>query len=150
MQYFEGLIWFVLSILLGIKSIQLGLGTFLSPGPGFMPFGVALFIFILSIILFIKSYFLREASVGQNLNLGINPFVIIFSLIVYVFVFEEIGYILSNFLLWTIIFRFMETTKRWIWAVIESIFVTLLSYFIFSVVLKLYLPTGHWVRYLLR
>ena len=150
MQYLEGLIWFVLSILLGIKSIQLGLGTFASPGPGFMPFGVALVIFILSIILFIKSYFLRDASAGQNLNLRISPFVIILSLIVYVFVFKEIGYILSNFLLWIIIFRFMGTTKRWIWAGIESIFVTLLSYVIFGLVLKLYLPTGHWVLYLLR
>lgn len=137
----EALIWLALSILLGIKSVQLELGTFSTPGPGFMPFGVALLVFILSLVLFIQPYFLRIEKVRQSLNFRMNSIFIILCMIVYVFFFKEMGYIVSSLLLWTVIFKLVGT-KRWRWALIEGILVTFSSYLIFGVALKLNLPVG--------
>jgi len=138
--YLEGYTWLTLSILLGIKSITLDLGNFSSPGPGFTPFVMAVFMFVLSLILLVQTYH-AEKSLAQGLNFRSNSLFVIFSMVVYVFVINKIGYILSSFVLWTLIFRAMGT-KKWKWSLIEGILVTFLSYLIFGVVLKLNLPIG--------
>lgn len=137
--YFEAYIWLSLSILLGIKSIQLDLGTFSSPGPGFMPFILALFLFSLSLILFIQINLLGKERGVQRLDLRMSAFYIACSIGVYIFLFKRIGYMVPTFLLMTFLFKFMGT-KQWVWALGEALLATFLSYLFFGVVLKLNLP----------
>jgi len=59
----------------------------------------------------------------------------------YVFLFKKIGYLFSTFLLMIFVFRSMGT-KRWLWALSESLLVTLLSYLFFGFILDLNLPAG--------
>lgn len=141
--YFEGLLWFALSIFVCIKSIQLELGDFTSPGPGFMPFGTAMVMLFLSLLLSGKAYCSRE-EVKQTLDLKIRSVAIVFFIIGYVMIFNTLGYILSGFVLWPLVFKFMGT-KQWIWAVIGGVFVTYMSYLIFGVLLGLNLPAGMFV-----
>jgi hypothetical protein len=47
-------LWLLFSLFICVQSWRLGLGTFKSPGPGFLPFGVALAIALFSIILLLK------------------------------------------------------------------------------------------------
>lgn len=138
--YFEASFWFALSIFVCIKSIQLELGELTSPGPGFLPFGTAMVMLFLSLLLFGKAYCSRE-EVKQTLELKLGSVAIVFFIIGYVIIFKTLGYILSGFLLWPLIFKFMGT-KRWIWAVVGGIFVTCMSYLIFGKLLSLNLPAG--------
>ena len=140
-QYLEGFIWLSLSIFLGITSIQLDLGTFRSPGPGFMPFMVALFLFSLSLILILQITLSRKEGVPEKLGFRVSALCIICYMVAYVFLFKKIGYLFSTFLLMIFVFRSMGT-KRWLWALSESLLVTLLSYLFFGFILDLNLPAG--------
>ncbi len=138
--YFEGLFWLALSIFVCIKSIQLELGDLTSPGPGFMPFGMAMIMLFLSLLMFGKAYF-SKAEVEQTLNLRIGSVAIVLFIIGYVIIFKTLGYILSGFLLWPLIFKFMGA-KQWLLALVEGIAVTFLSYLVFGMFLGLNLPVG--------
>lgn len=140
-RYADGLVWLFLSLLLGIKSVQLGLGAVSSPGPGFIPFLLALCLFSLSLLLLIQASLLSKEKVALKWNLRMSVFYVVFSIGVYVFFFKKIGFLLSTFLLMTFLFRWMGT-KRWLWALGKAILVTLLSYLFFGVILQLNLPAG--------
>lgn len=138
---FKGYIWLFLAVLWGIKSIQMDVGTFSSPGPGFVPFTVALFLFSLSVILIVKGNLFAEEKLVERPDLKIGSLYIVCYIIGYVFLFKKIGYLFSTFLVMTFVLRSMGT-RRWAWALGGAILVTLLSYLFFGVVLKLNLPTG--------
>lgn len=139
-QYFEVGVWLSLSIFLGIKSIQLDLGTLSSPGPGFVVFILAVLLLLLSLGLLIEGNLLRKSFV-QRPTFGIRSLCIVCLIIGYVLIFRKLGYLFSTFLLMTLIFRLMGT-KRWVWALGEAMLATLLSYLVFEVALKLNLPPG--------
>lgn len=138
--YCEGLFWLALSIFVCIKSIDLELGDLTSPGPGFMPFGTAALMLFLSLFMFGRAYF-SKAEVEQPLDLRIGSVAIILFIIAYVIIFKTLGYILSGVLLWPLIFKFMGT-KQWLWALVEGILATFLSYLVFGIFLGLNLPAG--------
>ena len=140
-QYLEGFIWLSLSVFLGIKSIQLELGTFSSPGPGFMPFIIALFVFLLSLILFLRINLSQKENVEKRLDLRISAVYISFFILGYVLIFKKIGFLFSTTLLMIFLFKFMGT-KRWRWALGEALLATLLSYLLFGILLGLTFPAG--------
>ena len=140
-QYLEAFIWLSLSIFLGITSIQLDLGTFRSPGPGFMPFMVALSLFSLSLILILQIALSPREGVAEKLGFRVSALCIICYMVAYVLLFKKLGYLFSTFLLMIFVFRSMGT-KRWLWALSESLLVTLLSYLFFGFILDLNLPAG--------
>jgi hypothetical protein len=140
-KYLEGVLGLSLGIFLGIKSIQLDLGTFQSPGPGFMPFIVSLFLFSLSLILILQITHSGKERGTEKRGFRVGALCIICSLVAYVFLFKKLGYLFSTFLLMIFVFRSMGT-KRWLWALSESLFVTLLSYLLFGLLLDLNLPAA--------
>jgi putative tricarboxylic transport membrane protein len=140
-KYLEGFIWLSLSIFLGIKSIQLDLGTFQSPGPGFMPFMVALFLFSLSLILILQITLSGREEVAQKLGFRVSALCIICYIVAYVFLFRKIGYLFSTFLLMIFVFKSMGI-KRWVGTLSAALLVTLLSYLFFGLILNLNLPAG--------
>lgn len=125
---------------LGIRSIQLDLGKFSCPGPGFAPFILTLVLFSLSFVLLIQIILLRKERGVQRLDLRISAFYIGCYIVGYVLLFKKIGYLVSTCLLMTFLFKSMGT-KRWVWALGEALLVTLLSYLFFGVLLNLNLPT---------
>ncbi len=137
----ESSIWFFLSIFLGYESIHLNLGTFRSPGPGFTPLMLALFLFLLSLVLFIQDNFFRKESCVPGSAFTISAFYIILLILGYVFAFKKLGYLSSTFLLMTFIFKLMGI-ERWKWALGGGILVTFVSYLFFGVLLQLNLPSG--------
>jgi len=134
--YIEALIWLFFSVFLGITSIQLEFGTFRSPGPGFLPFMTALFLFLLSLILLFQ-----KSESNHRLNLRMSACTIVCLIIGYALICKKIGFLFSTFLLMSIIFKVMGT-KRWGWVLVEALLVTFLSYLLFGMILGLNLPTG--------
>jgi putative tricarboxylic transport membrane protein len=139
--YLQVLVWFLLSIFLGIESFQLGLGTPSAPGAGFMPFLFAVFLFTLSIILFFQTTFSQKSVANKRVELRLGALSVLCSIVAYVFVYKQLGYLLSTFLLMTFLFKILGT-RRWFWAVGQGILVSVLSYIVFGILLKLNLPSG--------
>jgi hypothetical protein len=140
-ECFEGIIWLALSLFLGVKAVLLDLGTLSSPGPGFMPFLVALFLFTLSLILMFQMVRSQKERRAQKLDLTWSAFSIAFSIGIYILFFKKVGFLLTTFMLMVFLFRMMGT-KKWMWILSGSLFVTFLSYLLFGVALKLNLPAG--------
>lgn len=139
--YCEVSIWVVLSALLGVKAIQLDLGTPSAPGPGFMLLVLAVLLFSLSVILLLQRRHPTEEKVVQQSNFKMSAFYIACSIVLYIFFFKKIGFLFSTLLLLIFLFRSMGT-RKWRWVFAEAIIVTFLSYLLFGVILKLNLPTG--------
>jgi len=133
--YVEVLIWFSVSIFFAVKSIQLDIGTFRSPGPGFAPLMAALFLFLLSVVLIFE-----KRQVASRLNLRMGALYVVCLMIGYVLVFKKLGFLFSTFVLMSIAFRVMGT-KRWGWVFVEALLVTFASYLLFGMILGLNLPT---------
>jgi len=138
--YLEGLIWLLLSIFLGAKSAQLGLGKLGSPGPGFIPFLLAICLFVLSSLLIFRTPPLRTA-LAERTRLRADVFCVVGSIMLYVFLFKRLGYVLATFLLMVFLFRTMGT-KRWGWVLGGAFLATSLTYLFFGIVLNLNLPSG--------
>ena len=140
-EYFEISTWFLLSVFLGIKSILLGLGTFSSPGPGFMPFMLSLLLLTLSLVMLVQRTFLKkEISLGR-VTFRMSAFYIVCYMLGYVLLYKRVGYLLSTFLLMTFLFKSMGA-KRWLLIFGGAFSVSVLSYVVFRTFLKLNLPPG--------
>ncbi len=139
--YCEACIWLALSALLGIESVKLDLGTFSSPGPGFMPFTLALCLFLLSLFLFVQTNFLLKEKVIRRLDLRMSALYIFCYIIGYSLIFKKLGYLVSTFLFMAVLFRSLGT-KKWMWTLGIALLATFLSYLFFGVFLGLSLPAG--------
>jgi len=133
--YVEVLIWVSVSVFFAVKSVQLDIGTFRSPGPGFAPLMAALFLFLLSLVLIFE-----KRQVTDRLNLRMSALYIVCLMIGYALIFKKIGFLFSTFALMSIVFRVMGT-KRWGWVFVEALLVTFASYLLFGMILGLSLPT---------
>lgn len=144
-RLFEGLLWFSLAVLVGHKSIGIELGTPTSPGPGFMPFILALFLALLALIIFFTrspaSDLKGEMTSTLGVRLGLRALAIVSLIIGYVLFFKVLGYLISSFILMIFLFRFAGN-RRWISVLSSSLLAAFLSYLLFSVILKLDLPKG--------
>ena len=139
--YFEGVVWLFLGVFIGIKAIRMDLGSFTTPGPGFMPFIVALALFSLSVILLVQTVVSRTEEVEQKPGFRISAFYIPCYVVAYVLLFRKVGYLVSTFLLMIFVFKSMGIEK-WVWAAITALIATVLSYIFFGLILKLNLPAG--------
>src|SRR4030042_571994 len=142
---FIGLLWLALSIFTCAKSIQMGIGTFKTPGPGFLLFWSGIILGILAIILRFKDILERKKR-GKALDLWKEViwnkviFVLI-SLFIYIIFLPRIGYLIMTFGLLFFLFSIIERSKIWIRVVFA--FVTVMAtYIIFYVWLDVQLPKG--------
>jgi len=146
-----GWVWFVLGICICIGSVQLRLGSFHAPGPGFLPFlsGAALGIFGLVLLFsttFAKPKGEEEAKsekslVKWNWKKFLNPLLILLALLVYILLLEPLGFLVTTFIYLLFLFKLSEPGK-WLMPLALSIIVTALSYLIFSVWLHCQFPKG--------
>jgi putative tricarboxylic transport membrane protein len=142
----SGLFWLAVSVFICIKSIDLKIGGFHSPGPGFLPFWSAFILGTLAIILVVKRIVSKRKGAeittsswkGRKLSKVIW---ISLSFIAYVLVLPKLGYLLSTFGLLTFLFGIIEKTRIWV-SVLTAIVTVVGSYLIFYVWLQVQLPKG--------
>jgi len=147
----DGLVWVVLGILMCIGAIKLKLGTFRTPGPGFLPFLSGVLLGIFGLILSFPATFARlgerkeakdeEPSVVWNWKKLINPFLALLILFVYILLLEPLGFIFTTFICMLFLFKLSEP-KKWFKPLILSVSTSILSYLIFSVWLQCQFPKG--------
>jgi hypothetical protein len=140
----SGLFWLGISIFVSFKAVQLGVGSFSMPGPGFLLFWSSLIFGTLSIFLVIKAILGKG---GQRMLADswkglkwINPFITILALFLYASFLIQIGFLLMTFGFMLLLYA-LGRPKAWITFV--GAFVTvILAYIIFHFALRIQFPRG--------
>ncbi len=140
----SGLFWLFISLSVLLNSIQLGIGSFSSPGPGFLLFWAAVIIGLLAIPLVVKGFLKKREGKIVDLWKGYKWSRVIFvfiSLLLYSALLSKIGYLLTTFGL--MMFLFSILGRRRIWTQVITAFITVLgTYLVFRLWLKVQLPIG--------
>ena len=140
----SSLFWLLLSISIFIESLRLGIGTPGNPGMGFMSFGASGLLGILSIALFFRSSSKKEKAEPTPLFSGQfwkRSLFVLVSLALYSRLLPVAGFLVSTFLLMTLLFWILERKKVWLVFVL-SILTTGITYYVFSLALNCQFPSG--------
>ena len=127
------------------QSFRVPMGNIRQPGPGFLPFWVGVILALLSAVLWFEASFRKPTAESVRFLSGEGkwPYVIAagIALLIYTFLLEPLGFIISTFLLLIFLFRVIGKQKWWV-GVTGSILVTFFTHLIFKVALKVQLPRG--------
>lgn len=143
-DFFQGLLWLFIGVVVLFLSSNYSMGTLSEPGPGALPFGLGLVFVLLSSILLFRSWRSKAPENEKRLSFGSRwhkIFMIIPFLALVTFFLESLGYLLSIFLMITLSMLIMEP-KRWISALLLGIISSFSSYVLFDIWLKVQLPEG--------
>ena len=140
----SSLFWLFVSIVVSVASFRLGIGKVSAPGTGFMAFGAAVLLGLLSVVCFLEAV-LREKTVkAEPLFRGKLWPRVAFSflaLFIYAQVISLGGYNVTTFLLMT--FLFWIAGRQKVWRVFTyALGTTVITYFVFSRFLNLQFPVG--------
>lgn len=138
------LFFLFISLVFFIESLRLGIGTLKKPSMGFLAFGVSGLLGILSLILFLQTFFKKEGAKTKPFADATHqervPIVIILILI-YAILMPVAGYLISTFLFMAFLFWIVGRKKVWL-TLILSFLTTLITYYSFSVWLQCHFPSG--------
>ena len=142
---FTGLFWLAVSIFICVMSLQLGFGTFRTPGPGFLLFWAGIILGILGIILwFLANAKNKEIRKTLDLWKGLKWNKVIFVLValyIYIFLLPKVGYLITTFVFLVFLFSIMERSRMWIQVAFALITATA-TYVVFYLWLGVQLPRG--------
>ncbi|MGV8058559.1 MAG: tripartite tricarboxylate transporter TctB family protein [Smithellaceae bacterium] len=143
-EIISSIVWFCIVAIVTISSIDLGIGEFHNPGPGFFPFWSGVFIALLTLIMLASHLSKKVAAISlADLWKGDHwgtLVAVIASLIVYCLVLVKLGYILATTGLMLILF-YLGKMKPWA-IIVGSLLAVLLSYGLFHYGLRTPLPKG--------
>ena len=137
------------ALLLALYVLKEGIGYDIGglhhPGPGFFPLFGGLVLGLFSVILFLRSVLVESKPVDSKVKDETGkPLLLIYAvvgLVVYTFILEPVGYILSTFLLLVFFLKLFEQ-KRWWVEIVTAGIISSASYILFAVLLKSELPEG--------
>jgi hypothetical protein len=142
---FSSLVWLLAGIAIACSSLKYGFGSFHEPGIGFITFFAGAFLALLALLLLLTSR--REQKMpGRFWDLwtGLDVKKVIYVLVLlalYTFLLRPAGFLVSTFILLSLLFR-VKGAHHLTTAVLLSILVTAVSYFVFEVWLQVQLPKG--------
>jgi hypothetical protein len=140
----SSLFWLAAGLAIAFYSEKYGLGSFSSPGPGFLPFLTGLVIAGLAVVVFLQQ--LSKSSRERMTDLwrqGRWPTVltVMGALVLYTLLFQFLGFLLDTVWLIAFLLRVMEPMS-WKKCLIGAVGAGGGSYLIFQLWLKAQLPAG--------
>jgi putative tricarboxylic transport membrane protein len=112
------------------------------PGPGFLPFGLAIVLIGLSLALILKSWKKESGPVPFWPERGwLRPLLGVGIFLLYALILGPLGFILTTFL-FLIFWMWIIERIRWVTILTLSVGVTAILYFIFEYFLEVPLPAG--------
>ena len=118
------------------------MGRLKHPGPGFLPFGLAIVLIILSLILIFSKW--KEGTARTSFwphRTWLRPLLGVSILIFFALVVERVGFLITTFLFLVIWMGVIERI-RWLTIISISIGTTAALYLIFALFLDVPLPMG--------
>ena len=122
------------------QSKKLSLGVPRAPGPGFFPFCLGLLLIGVALAILVYGLKQKTESLKTEVSKG-RVILALGSIFAYSFVLEPLGYLLSTFFLMFLLSRMM-VRKTWWFGPAVACLITLISYILFKVWLKVLLPRG--------
>jgi len=131
-----------LSILIITSSLKIGVGNLQAPGPGFLGFLASILLLVLSFVIFIQD---SKRGVGEKASFGwenlSKPFIITVALCSYAFFLEILGFLLSSFILMTIMLL-ISNPRRWYYHMFVAFIIVNVSYLVLCKLLRVVFPVG--------
>lgn len=143
----SGLLLLALGAVLCKGSLDLGLGTWTVPGPGFLPFGAGLLLVAFSSGIIVLALARKEDTAPAPEKIWGRPgsrklvLLLLAPLILYNLLWTRLGFSPATFLFMRFLFRFVGK-RRWRVTVTGAVLTSLSAYLLFQVFLKSQLPTG--------
>ena len=136
----SSLFFMAMGAFLAWQSVALNIGTPRVPGPGFFPFCLGLILAGISLIIFFQG--MKRPSHAPEKGLKRSRVLIALGAIfAFALALEHVGYLVSTFLLIWLLLKLM-VKKAWWFAPGVACLVSLVSYILFKVWLKVLLPGG--------
>ncbi len=135
--------WLLISLAVFVESIRLGIGTLHNPGRGFLTFGASGILGVLSLVLFAQASIRRGEVQHESLFAGNwqRILFVVIILLLYSWSMPTLGYLISTFVLMTLLFWILEENKvRWVF--VSSLLSTVVTYLVFSKWLNCQFPEG--------
>lgn len=143
-------VWILFASVVAIEAWRLGFGSFVRPGPGFVPFLAGLLMGGLAVVALIQSILERSTAAervfdGRQLR---RVLLVIAALVVYVLLWSFLGFVAATFLLLLFLYRVAEPL-RWRTVFIAAALTLTATYLLFSTLLGARLPVGRiWTYYM--
>ena len=114
------------------------------PGPGFLPFGLALILSVFALVLILQNWKKGESAAPfWPERTWFRPLLGVVIFLLYAFVLGILGFIPTTFL-FLVVWMWAIERIRWITILTISIAVTAVLFFIFEYFLEVPLPAGFW------
>jgi putative tricarboxylic transport membrane protein len=129
------------------QSWVLGLGTLYVPDAGFLPFLSGLTLSVLSLLLFLSSFWFprktaaKETEVAFDKKQLFRPLLVVVSLFFFAIFLNVLGFILSTLIFLVFLLRTVEPLK-WRLVLTIAVSVSIVAYGLFDTLLKTQLPRG--------
>ncbi|HYB21952.1 MAG TPA: tripartite tricarboxylate transporter TctB family protein [Thermodesulfobacteriota bacterium] len=142
----SSLVWLGVGIIFLVGSLRQGLFRRGIPGPGFLPFIIALSLIVLSLMVFFPAFSRKTEGTGEVENFfperdSFRKILLgLIGLFAYGFALEYTGYIITTFFFMIFASRIMEREK-WAGPLFMAVLTAVLSYLLF-VSLEVQLPRG--------
>ena len=141
----SGLFWLLFSLFVSYESYRLGLGSVYQPGPGFLFFWTGIVVALLALTVIVRSFAAQAAEEKKETATGKRSgrkiVLVLVALFVYALLMEWLGFLIVTLLLFVFLLGFIEK-KKWWFAVVVSLAVTVAAYLLFEVGLQSQLPKG--------
>jgi len=122
------------------QSTKLSIGVPAAPRQGFFPFCLGLILIGLGLIILVQGV-TRKNGVKETTGSKSRVILTLATIFAYPFTLEPLGYLLSTFLFIFLLLKMM-VKKAWWFAPVVACFVSVVSYILFKVLLKVLLPDG--------
>lgn len=139
-----GIFWLLLGGSVCVMSLKdLGLGTLRYPAPGFYPFLISLLLICIALVLIIRAvnYRKKAPEFSKRPSFGWNVPITLGAMLVYAFVMDYLGYLISTSLLMLFFFKVTASLKWWVSLLLTAVTISI-SYYFFVVLLQSQLPAG--------
>jgi hypothetical protein len=141
----SGVFWLFVALVTIQQAWQLKIGSFRSPGPGYIPLIVGLGLAIISATIFFRATLSSperdKFSWGMGGGAGKKLGLVLAGLFLYAFLFPFLGFVVSTFFLLLFLLKGVEP-QRWATAFIWSGGITIFAYLLFVVILRSEFPRG--------
>ncbi len=137
-----GYILLFIGLVTAWSSVHLSMGRFRHPGPGFLPFGLSIVLFILSVGLILTRW--KKGATSTPFwpqRTWLRPLLGLAILFLYALLIGKLGFLVTT-LIFLLIWMGLIERLRWLTIVSISLSVTAALYLIFGLFLEVPLPWG--------
>ncbi len=138
-----GCVFLVVGAFFAVGSLGISRSSYGSTvGPNVFPFGLGTILMLLALIVIFQARRYPDTAAGKGTRDYKRLGLLFLATIVYVFVFESLGYVISTFLYLTLVFQVMERNRLFV-SIGISAFFSCFVYYVYVVVFQGTLPPLH-------